>query len=540
VGDRSAPNLKRYLPQVLAATTAVIVLPMAVVSLLAGHAVLGSIFVTGPLAMLLSLAASSAGSAWWKKRPGAHDLVFSDLMIWGWVRRLRTERRLSRAVELLRGQDDLPSDRQVEYFTQLAAALEARDAYTHGHTRRVTGHATAIAERMGLPRNVVAKVRTAAAIHDIGKLNTPREVLNKPGRLTDEEFDVIKRHPVDGAEMAARLGDDEITAMVLHHHERLDGTGYPSRLAGDQIPLGARIIAVADTFDAITSKRPYRGASSHKKGIAILTKEAGTQLDPDAVRAFCSHYSGFRGVAAGSLLASAPGRMLPWQWGFSSVAPIVKGAAAAAVAGILGSSAAVLAKPSSAAGPRHAATAVARLAAHDSRAAAAPRPARAPVPKAGRATGRPSRQHPAPGHAHGTSAGAGSTRTGATPQAGSPPRKDGGGSTTAAGSAGHSGGPSSSPSQPNGSPPGGSSSPGGGGSTGGGGSGGGGGSPPGTTTTPSVTTTTPSVTVSTPPVTATTPVGTVTTPPVAVTTPPVTVTTPSVTVSSPSGTPSLP
>lgn len=321
MGDHDAPKLRRYLPHALAATAVVIVLPIGVVSLLVSGGILDSVFVTGPVAMILSLGTSSAGSAWWRKRRDSHDLVFSDLMIWGWLRRLRTERRISRAVELLGNRVELPTEHQVEYFKELATALEARDPYTHGHTRRVTAHAVAIAKRMGLSPEQIAKVRTAAAIHDIGKLNTPREVLNKPGRLDAEEFTVIKQHPVDGAEMAQRLGDEEITAMVLHHHERLDGTGYPSRLAGKDIPLGARIIAVADTFDAITSKRPYRAPSSHKKGMAILTKEAGTQLDPEAVQAFRSHYSGLRAVAIGSILSSGPGQLLPWRWGLTPRPP---------------------------------------------------------------------------------------------------------------------------------------------------------------------------------------------------------------------------
>lgn len=345
MGDRSALKLRKYLPQALAATAAVILMPIGVVSLLVSGGLIDSIFITGPLTMLMSLGASSAGSSWWKKRRASHDLVFSDLLIWGWLRRLRTERRISRAVELLGNRVDLPTEEQVEYFKELASALEARDPYTHGHTRRVTAHAVVIAQRMGLSREQIAKVRLAAAIHDIGKLNTPREVLNKPGKLSDEEFAVIQRHPVDGAEMAARLGDEEITAMVRHHHERLDGTGYPGRLAGQGIPLGARIIAVADTFDAVTSKRPYRGASSHKKGMTILAREAGTQLDPDAVRAFRSHYSGLRGVAVGSLVSSGPGQLLPWNWGFGSALPLVKSVAALVVAGALGTTAAGLAKP---------------------------------------------------------------------------------------------------------------------------------------------------------------------------------------------------
>jgi putative nucleotidyltransferase with HDIG domain len=534
VGDRSAPNLKRYLPHVLAATAAVIVLPIGLVSVLASGGVLGSVFVSGPLAMLTSLGASSAGSAWWKKRPGAHDLVFADLLIWGWVRRLRTERRLSRAVELLGNRVDLPSEQQIEYFKELASALEGRDPYTHGHTRRVTGHAVAIAERMGLTREQIAKVRTAAAIHDIGKLNTPRDVLNKPGRLSDEEFAVIKRHPVEGAQMAARLGDAEITAMVMHHHERLDGTGYPGRLAGQQIPLGARIIAVADTFDAITSKRPYRGASSHKKGMAILSKEAGTQLDPEAVRAFHSHYSGLRGVAVGSLLTNAPGRLLSW---LGQAAPVTKSAAAIAVAGALGSSAGVLAKPTHRPGSQ--------------RTAAATRPTGATVRNTSGANLLASTPSPTPGgHGHGlavrtvrtrhhASAGTGLS-TGAPGRGGShAPTATGGqggsgagsGTTTSSGAdhtgsgSGSGGGNPSSPSRPSSSPGGGSPSP-------------GGGTPPPSSTaalptsTPPVTVSTPPVTVSLPPVTVSTPLGPVKTPPVTVTIPTVIVTTPSVTVPS--------
>jgi hypothetical protein len=185
----------------------------------------------------------------------------------------------------------------------------------------------------------VAKVRTAAILHDVGKVNTPLAVLHKAGRLTDDEFGVIKQHPVDGAVMVSILGDAELTAMVRHHHERLDGTGYPDRLSGDRIPLGARIIAVADTFDAITSVRPYRGASPHKKAIDILAKEAGTQLDPAAVRAFDSCYAGRRPVAVWAALVNAVERLVSWLAGgfgaasSASLAPIVAVAAASGAIG---------------------------------------------------------------------------------------------------------------------------------------------------------------------------------------------------------------
>src|ERR1035437_6611328 len=108
---------------------------------------------------------------------------------------------------------------------------------------------------------------------------------------------VSQKHPSDGARMAAGLQDEELTSIVRHHHERLDGTGYPSGLSAEEIPLGARIIAVADTFDAITAARPYRPASPHKIAIDILRNETGTQLDPAVVRAFCTHYAGLRSLA---------------------------------------------------------------------------------------------------------------------------------------------------------------------------------------------------------------------------------------------------
>ena len=130
---------------------------------------------------------------------------------------------------------------------------------------------------MHLSPTEVATVRTAAALHDIGKILTPPEILNKAGALTEQEFEVVKRHPVDGADMLAGIGDADVTAMVRHHHERLDGAGYPDGLVGEQIPLGARIIAVADTFDAMTSQRAYHGATNHKRALDVLSEEAGAQ-----------------------------------------------------------------------------------------------------------------------------------------------------------------------------------------------------------------------------------------------------------------------
>ena len=298
------------------ATSFVMLLPAAVVRAIVpvGHPAL--LIVSVPLAMALSVVASVIGAAIWKRRPRSRDLVFADLMLWGWLRRFRAERRLAEARKVL-GADakGLSPDLRVEALTQLSALLEARDAYTHGHSRRVTRHAERIARALHLSPAEVAQVRTAAALHDVGKVNTPRRVLNKPGRLTAEEFAVIKRHPGDGADMLAGIGDPEITAMVRHHHERLDGGGYPSGLAGDEIPLGARIIAVADTFDAMTSSRSYRRACSHKKALDVLAEEAGNQLDADAVAAFVGYYSGSRSVAWAAFAGAAPQRFFTWLGG---------------------------------------------------------------------------------------------------------------------------------------------------------------------------------------------------------------------------------
>lgn len=208
--------------------------------------------------------------------------------------RRSAERRLAAALQLLRGAGgpgDLSRGRRAELLAELAAELESRDPWTHGHSRRVAHHAAMVAARMGLSERQVRTVRAAAQLHDVGKINTPRAVLHKPGRLTDVELELIALHPVDGAEIVSTLGDPDLTAMVRHHHERLDRSGYPDKLGAGEIPLGARIIAVADTFDAITSTRPYRAARSHRQALDILEAEAGVRLDPVGVSAFCAYYT---------------------------------------------------------------------------------------------------------------------------------------------------------------------------------------------------------------------------------------------------------
>jgi putative nucleotidyltransferase with HDIG domain len=348
----------RFLPHAIAATFVVMVLPSLVLTLAGPDGPGWVVLLCVLAAMAASLGLAGAGSAIWIRHPRSHDTVFADLMLWGWLRKYRAERRLAEARALLEGGSaaalhGADAETRRDLLERLSAALEARDAYTHGHSKRVTRHAERIARELGLSQELVAKVRIAAAVHDVGKIKTPREVLTKPGRLDDSEFQIIKQHPVDGARMVRDLGDTEITEMVRHHHERLDGTGYPDRLAGDAIPLGARVIAVADTFDAMTSSRPYRAACKHKKALDVLAKEAGTQLDPGAVAAFLRYYSGKRSVGWTALAAAAPQRLGAWLGGVfqnvgAGIASTVQGLSALAAAGVIGAGLGGGAEPTSA------------------------------------------------------------------------------------------------------------------------------------------------------------------------------------------------
>ncbi len=169
----------------------------------------------------------------------------------------------------------------------LAAAAEARDRYTYEHVTRVAELSVLIGQAMGLPRLRLRALAQGAMLHDVGKLCISDLVLQKPDKLTPEEFEQIKRHPALGYELLMRLKGFEREALVVrHHHEWFDGSGYPDGLRGEEIPLEARIVAVADMYDALTTDRPYRPAYSHEQAMAIIEKESGTHLDPACVEAF--------------------------------------------------------------------------------------------------------------------------------------------------------------------------------------------------------------------------------------------------------------
>lgn len=166
----------------------------------------------------------------------------------------------------------------------LAVALEAKDRYTYGHADRVARLSVEIGKRLGMSDHELEILQYAAILHDIGKIGIRDEVLNKPGRYTPEEFEEMKRHPVIGARIVASVKAMEQGAdWIRHHHERYDGTGYPDGLKGEEIPLGARIIAVADAFDAMLYDRPYKAGRPLPEVIEEFKRSSGTHFDPKVV-----------------------------------------------------------------------------------------------------------------------------------------------------------------------------------------------------------------------------------------------------------------
>jgi len=171
----------------------------------------------------------------------------------------------------------------------LGDALDLKDAETEGHSKRVTAFTIAIARAMELPHDHIRVIARGAFLHDVGKMAIPDAILRKPGRLSPEEQEIMRQHAVLGYRILRRIPFlREAANIVYSHQERYDGSGYPRGLRGDQIPLGARIFAVADTFDAITSDRPYRAAQSIAAGRREIDRHSGRQFDPEIVRVFLS------------------------------------------------------------------------------------------------------------------------------------------------------------------------------------------------------------------------------------------------------------
>ncbi|MCC6678405.1 MAG: HD domain-containing protein [Phycisphaerales bacterium] len=182
-----------------------------------------------------------------------------------------------------------------EIVQSLVKIIELKDASTAAHTWRVVLYLRTMAEEAKIDHDTIGRLTTAAALHDFGKIDIPDEVLQKPGKLTDDEFEVMKQHTVLGHERLVQMGVDDpvVLNLVRHHHERHDGLGYPDRLGGDRIPLLPRYFAVIDSFDAMTSIRPYRkevGEEAAKRALAEIHAGAGTRYAPDAVEVFSRLY----------------------------------------------------------------------------------------------------------------------------------------------------------------------------------------------------------------------------------------------------------
>jgi len=174
-------------------------------------------------------------------------------------------------------------------FKTLLSTISAKDTYTLGHSERVSTYAVMLGEALNLSLNEISILQYAGLLHDIGKIEIPKDVLNKADGLTREEFELVKMHPVYSANILESLGDiDQLVDFVKHHHEKYNGTGYPSGLCGSQISLGARILCIADSFDAMISERPYCSAMSTDEALEELEKCAGKHFDPELVEIFSS------------------------------------------------------------------------------------------------------------------------------------------------------------------------------------------------------------------------------------------------------------
>ncbi len=200
------------------------------------------------------------------------------------------------------------SDLHLATIEALALAIDAKDQTAQSHIRRVQVYAAGLARALGMPDNEIQGVKTAALLHDIGKLAVPEHILSKPGPLTQEEFQKIRIHPQVGAEIISGVPFPyPVAPLILSHHERWDGKGYPTGLKGDEIPLGARILSVVDYFDALMSERPYHKAMSLDAAVGLLRQESGKALDPRVVQTFIDMYAA---LAAEADASQEPSRKL--------------------------------------------------------------------------------------------------------------------------------------------------------------------------------------------------------------------------------------
>jgi putative two-component system response regulator len=249
-------------------------------------------------AVIMATASTDIDTAVQCMKQGAYDYItkpFNNEVLFFSVKRALEKRRLDLEVkeyrqhleDKVREQAGRIRGSFINTIRALVYALEAKDEYTSGHSQRVADISAAIARELHLPLESIDKVVLAALVHDIGKIGVRESILTKPAKLTDDEFMQVKKHPEIGERIMGPVADDqEILQYIRHHHSYFDGTGYPDALRAYQIPLGARILAVADAFEAMTSERPYRRAMSEEDACAELIRSKDRQFDPEVVEAF--------------------------------------------------------------------------------------------------------------------------------------------------------------------------------------------------------------------------------------------------------------
>ncbi len=215
------------------------------------------------------------------RKQGAAPFTSSELKLIGLARRLLLQQQQSQQTH------DQLKEMLFSLVRCLTSALDARDPYTWGHSERVARISVRLGEQIGLHESIRSELYLGGLLHDIGKIGVPDHVLRKPGRLSEAEFDLVKQHPVIGDAILGHVNQlAHLRPLVRNHHEQFDGSGYPDGLAGEAIPLGARIVAVADSFDAMMSERPYRKAMAPAQVERALRDGSGRQWDPEVVEAF--------------------------------------------------------------------------------------------------------------------------------------------------------------------------------------------------------------------------------------------------------------
>ena len=242
------------------------------------HPDLPVVMITGHGGVELARAAMQTGATDFVTKPIELDAL--SILVEKNLERKKVERgrELSRDSRLI-----------LQFIEALAAAIDAKETATAQHSSRVTAISRSIGEAMQVSESQLLAVELAAVVHDVGKIGIPDSVLQKPGRLNTAEWDLIRTHPVVGSQIVGRISELTYVADVIrHHHERIDGNGYPDRLEGDAIPLPSRIIAVADAYEVMTSDRVYRPRLTDEEAVGRLRDCAGTQFDSEVVKVFCA------------------------------------------------------------------------------------------------------------------------------------------------------------------------------------------------------------------------------------------------------------